>query len=158
METSEPAPKRPCKAGAHKTPFQTKHAIQYGLSITTRDPMSSEVVAVRCQFCICFGHEGSSKKSLMTWMFEGPPFRTNNYTQHLRLNHKTRWEEYQGLAHQEKSKYFDIAVKHAETICHYIEPRFEAITLTISSNIIDVVIGNMLWHPTDMEGQTRENA
>ncbi|CAM6016767.1 unnamed protein product [Sphagnum balticum] len=158
METSELALRHFYKAGARKTPFQTKHAIQYGLSITTRDPMSSEVVAVRCQFCICFGCKGSSKKSLMTWTFEGPPFQIDNYTQHLCLNHKTRWEEYQGLAHQEKSKYFDVAFKHAETICHYIEPRSEAITLTISSNIVDVVIGDMLWHPTDMEGQTRENA
>jgi hypothetical protein len=29
--------------------------------------------------------------------------------------------------------------------------------LTVSSSIVDVVIGDMLWHPTDMEGQTREN-
>jgi hypothetical protein len=78
--------------------------------------------------------------------------------QHLRLNHKTRWGEYQGLAQQEKSKYFDVAVKHAETICHYIESRSEAITLTVGSRIVDVVIGDMLWHPTEMEGQTRENA
>ncbi len=157
METSKPAPKRPYKVGARKMPFQTKHAIQYGLCITAHDPMSSKVVVVRCQFCICFGREGSSKKPLTTWTFEGPPFWTDNYTQHLRLNHKTRWEEYQGLTHQEKSKYFDIVVKHAEIICHYIEPRFEVITLTVSSNIVDVVIGDMLWHPTDMEGQTREN-
>ncbi|KAH9534192.1 hypothetical protein CY35_18G094100, partial [Sphagnum magellanicum] len=81
----------------------------------------------------------SSKKSLTTWTFEGPPFRTDNYTQHLRLNHKTRWEEYQRLAHQDKSKYFDVAVKHAETICHYIEPQSEAITLTVSSSIVDVI-------------------
>jgi len=144
METSKPAPKRPCKAGARKTPFQKKHAIQYGLSITARDPMSSEVVAVCCQFCRCFGRECSSKKSLTIWTFEGPPFRTDNYMQHLCLNHKTRWEEYQGLAHQEKSKYFDVAVKHAKTICHYIEPRSKAITLTVNSNIVDVVIGDML--------------
>ncbi len=122
METSEPALKRPYKVGARKTPFQTKHAIQCGLSIIARDLVSSEVVVVHCQFCICFGRKGSSKKSSTTWTFEGPPFRTNNYTQHLRLNHKTRWEEYQGLAHQEKSKYFDVVVKHVETICHYIEP------------------------------------
>ncbi len=113
METFEPTPKRPCKAGARKTPFQTKHAIQYGLSIIACNPISSEVVAIHCQFCICFGREGASKKSSMTWTFEGPPFRTNNYMQHLRLSHKTRWEEYQGLAHKEKSKYFDVAVKHA---------------------------------------------
>jgi hypothetical protein len=37
-------------------------------------------------------------------------------------------------------------------------PEFEAITLTINSSIVDVMIGDMLWHPTDMEGQTRENA
>jgi len=158
METSEPAPKRPCKAGACKMPFQTKHAIQYGLSITACDLVSSEVVVVRCQFCICFGCEGSSKKSSTTWTFEGPPFQTDNYTQHLRLNHKTRWEKYQGLAHQEKSKYFNVTVKHVETICHYIEPRSKAITLIVSSSIVDVVIGDMLWHPTDMEGQTHENA
>ncbi|KAH9533357.1 hypothetical protein CY35_18G048000, partial [Sphagnum magellanicum] len=58
-----------------------KHAIQYGLSITAHDPMSSE----------------------------------------------------------EKSKYFDVAVKHAEIICHYIEPRSEVITLTVSSSIVDVI-------------------
>jgi len=158
MENSEPALKHPYQAGARKTPFQTKHALQYGLSITARDPGSSEVIAVRCQFCVWFGCEVISKKSSTTWTFEGPPFRTNNYTQHLRLNHKTRWEEYQGLAQQEKSKYFDVAVKHVETICHYIESRSKAITLTIGSRIVDVVIGDMLWHPTEMEGQTRENA
>jgi len=158
METFELASKRLEKAGARKTPFLTKHAIQYGLSITARDLVSSEVVAIHYQFCICFGREGSSKKLSTTWTFEGPPFRTDNYTQHLCLNHKTWWEKYQGLAHQEKSKYFDVAVKHTQTICHYIEPRSEAITLTISSSIVDVVIGNMLWHPINMEGQTRENA
>ncbi len=158
MENSEPVLERPCQAGARKTPFQTKHALQYGLSITARDPGSSEVVVVRCQFCVCFGREVISKKSSTTWTFKGPPFRTDNYTQHLRLNHKTWWEEYQGLAHQEKSKYFDVAVKHAETICHYIESRSEAITLIVGSRIVDVVIGDMLWHPTEMEGQTRENA
>jgi hypothetical protein len=158
METSELALTRPYKARARKTPFQTKHTIQYGLSITARDLMSSEVIVVCCQFCICFGREGSSKKSLTIWMFERPPFRADNYTQHLRLNHKTRWEEYQGLAHQEKSKYFNVVVKHVETICHYIEPRSKAITLTVSNIIVDVVIGDMLWHLTDMEGQTRENA
>jgi len=30
--------------------------------------------------------------------------------------------------------------------------------LIVSSSIVDIVIGDMLWHPTDMEGQTRENA
>jgi hypothetical protein len=30
--------------------------------------------------------------------------------------------------------------------------------LTVNNSIVDVVIGDMLWHPTDMEGQTRENA
>ncbi len=74
METFEPVLKRPCKVGACKMPFQMKHAIQYGLSITACDPVSSKVVVVRCQFCICFGCEGSSKKSSTTWTFEGPPF------------------------------------------------------------------------------------
>jgi hypothetical protein len=36
--------------------------------------------------------------------------------------------------------------------------RSEAITLTVNSNIIDVMIGDMLWHPTNMEGRTHENA
>jgi hypothetical protein len=55
-------------------------------------------------------------------------------------------------------KYFNVAVKHTETICHYIESRSEAITLIVGSRIVDVVIGDMLWHPSEMEGQTRENA
>ena len=127
-------------------------------SVTARDAATSQVAAVRCQFCVCSGREASSKKSSTTWTFEGPPFRTENYTQHLRLNHTSRWAEYQGLAPQEKSKYFDVAVKHPARVCHYIESRYAAITLTVRISIVDVVIGDMLWHPKDMEGQTRANA
>ncbi len=140
----------------HPSRWNTPYNMDFPLQPATQCLL--KFVAIRCQFCICFGREGSSTKSLTTWTFEGPPFRTDNYTQHFHLNHKTRWEEYQGLAHQEKLKYFNVVIKHAETICHYIKPWSEAITLTVSSNIVAVVIGNMFWHPTNMEGQTRENA
>jgi len=76
----------------------------------------------------------------------------------LVTGHHVWGRAYEHDTHQEKLKYFDVIVKHAETICHYIEPRSKTITLTVNNSIVDVVIGDMLWHPTDMEGQTRENA
>ena len=156
MEVSEPAAKRPCKSGARKTPFQPKHVLQYGLHITARDPQSSEVVAVRCQFCVCFGREGSAKKSSTSWTFEGPPFRTDNYTQHHRLNHKSRWEEYQKMSPEENRN--TLMFKHAESICHSIENRSASTIFVIRKPIVDVIIGDMLWHESQMEGQTRANA
>jgi hypothetical protein len=39
------------------TSFQEKHAVQYGLEISTRDPEKKAVTAVMCRFCRFFGRE-----------------------------------------------------------------------------------------------------
>lgn len=56
MDSTEPASKR-----FRKTPFQSKHLLQNGISIANRDTRFFEVVALRCQFCVYFGREEHAK-------------------------------------------------------------------------------------------------
>ena len=54
--------------------FPMDHVIKYGLKIMGHDPETSDVLSVRCQFCIYFGPENDpkevrqrAKKTKMTW-------------------------------------------------------------------------------------------
>lgn len=122
MKVREPAAKLPCR----EAPFQQKHALNYDLQIIPRHSQTSAVVAVRCQFCVCFGREVAKKKSATSLTIECPPFRTGNYRQHHRINYKTTRANYEELSHAEKPRFFDVPVKHAESFCHYPENRAEA--------------------------------
>lgn len=153
MESIEPPSKR-----LRKTPFQQKHLLQYGLCIASRDARTSEVVAVRCRFCVCFEREELVKKSSTSWTFEGPPFKTDNYMQHLCINHQVRWRKYQKLSTEDKYKYFAVSIKHAETICHFMENQSAMSTFIIRCSIVDVIIGDMLWNENDLYGQSQANA
>lgn len=113
MNSADPASKQ-----FGKTQFQSKYIIQYDLYIASCDARFSKVIAVRCRFCICFGHEKVAKKSLK---FEGCPFITNNYMQQLCINHQVRWKEYQKFSTKDKFNYFAVAIKHAKNICHVFQ-------------------------------------
>ena len=41
----------------HKTLFQLKHEIKYGLKVAEMDPVTSQLVSMSCQFCVLFGRE-----------------------------------------------------------------------------------------------------
>jgi len=40
-----------------QTLFQVAHLLEYGLTITQRDPKTLQVCSVRCQFCAFFSRE-----------------------------------------------------------------------------------------------------
>ena len=42
---------------SRKTLYNRTHDLEYGLKVAERDPVSTEVVSVCCQFCVFFGRE-----------------------------------------------------------------------------------------------------
>jgi hypothetical protein len=99
------------------TPFQEKHAAQYGLEISTREPETTTVTSVICRYCRFFGREekvGQKRKpSSVTKSFKFP-FRPALNTQHLEGFFK--WTEYQALAATEKESFFVSVVPVVNTL------------------------------------------
>ena len=59
--SSEPVATMPKAKGGITPPFPMKHVIQYGLRVMERDSETSDMLSVRCQFCIYFGPEDDWK-------------------------------------------------------------------------------------------------
>ena len=144
---------------ARKTPFLKKHALQYGVRPCERSSGThGYVVSAECLFCIHFGREqkpGSKRARTANTKYYTSPFRADNYTQHLKTQHPERWEEYQGLSHEEKMTYFEHAVPIKKTLHGHFGSSQMAMNYTINGQIIDKIIGEMLWDPDDIDGQSR---
>jgi len=89
----------------------------YGLNVMERCRDTGEVVSVRCQFCIYFGHETDPEKprqyakktTKMAWT---NVFRADQFQDHHLSEHPQEWERYQACSYDEKLKFFDSKVPH----------------------------------------------
>src|SRR5947209_4619593 len=91
--------------------FQTLHTSEYGLKIMERCASTTQVVSVRCQFCIYFGVQiddtkaprvRSTKTTIMTWT---RPFRVDKYKAHHKSQHASNWATYQTCSFDEKAQF-----------------------------------------------------
>jgi hypothetical protein len=107
------------------SPFQEKHAVQYGLEISTRDPETKVVTSVMCRFCRFFGREekvGQKRKPTSDTKSFMVPFRPALYIQHLEGHHFSKWEEYEALAAAEIESIFKSVVPVVNTLrSHLLE-------------------------------------
>jgi hypothetical protein len=152
------------RAKLRKTKFQSSHKIIYGLQIMETDERTKLVKSVSCRFCAIFGREsmpGVKRKRQQTdrtWSWAGPPFRAESFKNHHESQHSLTWERYQALSHAEKVKFFDVNVKSEDTLHRFFGDTSTSLHFTIDSNIIDIIIGDMLFHPDDHNGITQANA
>jgi hypothetical protein len=144
-----------------KTPFQRGHEVQYGLQVTERDPRTSAVLAVSCRFCLKFGREakpGAKRKRTSNVQVFKTPFHTDAYKKHHANVHPEKWQQYLDFSTEEKETFFDGAFNHASTLMAHFESE-GALTLTFNRDIVEVIIGDMLFDPDDEVTQsTRERA
>ena len=95
---------------SRKTPFQTSHALEYGLSITAHD-LQKAVSCVQCDFCVYYGRigddEGRKRARTRNTRLFSPPFRPELYRKHLTSQHAEHWLAYQSLSNAEKKIFFD---------------------------------------------------
>ncbi|CAK9209291.1 unnamed protein product [Sphagnum troendelagicum] len=146
------------------TPFRTEHALQFGVKVVERDAATKEVVSTSCLFCIHFGREeniGSKRSRTANVMYFKKPFRSDMYLRHMTSQHPLRWNEYSALNQTEKASYFDAnaPVVHPNTIKSYFGGSQVPIQLLVDKDIVDVIIGDMLFQDDDNNEEiTKERA
>ncbi|KAH6578257.1 hypothetical protein BASA61_003987 [Batrachochytrium salamandrivorans] len=151
----------PPKSSKKQLRFQSSHELMYGLKITARDKSTGEVSSCACRFCIVFGREdkvGAKRKATeRTKYFDH--FRTDNYMQHLVQQHPKKWSEYEVLkSAEEKEAFFHaVDVPFVSTLAAHFE-REGMLRFLINKSIVEVIIGNLMFHPDDVDGCTISRA
>src|SRR5437762_6047889 len=130
-----------------------------------RCPNTSQVISVRCQFCIYFGPETDPAKprqraartTKMTWT---RCFQSDFYTKHLKTQHPSIWAIYQACSYVEKAQFFDSKIPLENTLVPHINSGSNATPLkfNIHLSIVDTLIRDMFFHPDDQGGVTQKTA
>jgi len=144
------------------TPFQAHHVAEFGVRICERAVgNSTTVVTTACRFCEVFGKE-ESKVAMKRGRSERikyfkAPFRKENYSSHHTRMHSTQRAEYRELEASAKKSFFDNGtISGSQTTMHaFVAPRTPQVSVLIDKDIVDVIIGEMMFHPEDMDGITR---
>ncbi|KAH6577117.1 hypothetical protein BASA60_004196 [Batrachochytrium salamandrivorans] len=146
---------------AKKQLFIAKHQQQFGLVIKARDAATATVTSVACRFCITFGKEeevGRKRKATSNVKyFES--FRTDNHLSHLQGQHSLKWEEYQRIhTSDEREAFFtNREIPFIATLDAHFESE-RPLQFLINKDIVDIIIGDLLFHPDDVEGISHTRA
>lgn len=146
------------------TPFNEAHTLVYGLRPCERDTATSAVVSVACQFCVHFGREqklGAKRKATANIQYFKRPFRVDMYAKHMKAQHAQQWETYSALSNTQKSTFFDeqAPTPYRDTIRSHFGGSQQAVHHFVNKEIVDVIIGEMLFHPDDSNTEiTKERA
>ncbi len=81
------------------------------------------------------------------------PFRKENYSLHHTRMHSTQWAEYRELEASAKKSFFDNGmISDSQTTMHaFAAPHTPQVSVLIDKDIVDVIIGEMMFHPEDMD-------
>ncbi len=132
------------------TPFQTKHALEFGLEVISKDAKRDVIL----QHLLCV-HEcwdgvevgdslGRKRKSISTIKYFTKSFTPFNYHYHLK-QHIESWATYQTLSDQDKKEYFKSKVKRINTLHQHMDLITDSIKFVISANIVNTIIGNIFF-------------
>lgn len=141
--------------------YQASHSSKYGLKISARHPGTSHVISAVCRFCTVFGREENvgGKRARTANVKYFSTFRTDGYKRHLTSAHSEKWEEYKTLITAADKEQFFKSVPTA--FVNTLDAHFETsshLRVLINGNIVEVVVGDLLFHPDDLEGVTHERA
>jgi hypothetical protein len=142
--------------------FQPMHEVEYGLKVSARNPSSGKVSCVLCRFCTTFGREehvgGRRARTRNVKYFT--TFRTDGYKRHLSNAHSTLWAQYQVISSDKgKEEFFsDVPVSFVNSIDSHLENQKNHIRVVINGPIVETVVGDLLFHPDDVQSVTRERA
>ena len=148
----------------HVNYFQDKHCNEFGLRITARDASSSKVSSVVCLFCTTFGKEvnvgAKQRRTQKPKYWSTGSFRADNYLSHMRSQHKTKFEEYQQIASAEDRLTFftSVEVPFGNTLHAHAADDQAILRFWINKPIVETIIGEMFFHPDDVEGVTQARA
>ena len=154
---------KPPGARALNTNFQHEHTVTFGLKVTQKNITTGAVISVRCEFCVYFGHEvteldrprlRAKKETQKSWTNN---FRTELYRNHMRGEHKAIWEKYQTCSYEDKVNFFNEKVAMKNTLLNHFDGS-KPIQYAFNTDIIEVLICDMFFHPDDHGGVTQTAA
>jgi hypothetical protein len=133
------------------TPFQTKHTLEFGLEVVSKDAKGD--VTVRCLFYIHEGRDGveisnslgRKHKATSTIKYFMKLFAPFNYHYHLK-QHAKSWAAYQALSDQDKKEYFKNKVNRINILHQHMDLITHLIKFIILTNIVDTIISNIFFH------------
>jgi hypothetical protein len=146
----------------HNTSFQAHHVTEFGLQICKcAVGNNTTVVTTACRFWEVFGKEESKVgmkrgRSKHVKYFKAPFCKENYSSRHTQM-HSTQWAEYRELEVSAKKSFFDIGtISSSQTTMHaFAAPCTPQVNVLIDKDIIDVIIGEMMFHLEDMDKITR---
>lgn len=143
MTPSRPA--RPIRKRAQD--FNSAWASTFGVSISSRDPRTSRISTVTCRFCTTFGRENSRLKTAQIFK---PPYRTDNFRQHLRRQHSDRWATYQAIeSAAEREAFFNVEIPYCQTMTSHFGTGDDSISMEVIPSVVDLLKSLYL---SNMEG------
>jgi hypothetical protein len=138
------------KSTKRTTPFQHKHALEFGLEIVEFEKKgnTSIMTSMCCLFYMYHGqdvrlasHKHKPTDNIHIFKMS---FIKQHYLSHLN-QHVETWEEYNELFIDDKKVYFDDKVKCANTMHMYIDTSQDAICFTISLPIVNIIIKELFY-------------
>jgi hypothetical protein len=84
-----------------------------------------------------------------TDQFYAIPFHADLMLKHVKGQHAVKWAKYVALSSGKQDSFFDSVQPHADTMYHYIDMEGDEINLVMSTEIVDVIIDEMLFWPKD---------
>ena len=144
------------------TPFQSLHALEFGLRISERSAGAiSTVVTVVCRLCKVFGKEEALKERKRSHSdrvkYFKAPFWKYNFSSHIQRMHSSKWTEYCELESGANNLFFDIGRSSgSQAMMHaFAGPHTFPLCDLIDKDIVAIIIGDIMFHPEDMVGITR---
>jgi hypothetical protein len=145
-------------AGGLRTPYKPSHGLKFGLEVSERNPTTSAVVSAGCLFCVKVGRATANDSSRKRGRTENVqyyrvPFSTDNMKTHAEKQHPDAFEECSSLGVTEKKSNFDDV--NRKNILHAHLDGEKPLRFMINKDIVDVVIGEMLFDPDDVKQRQR---
>ena len=147
--------------------FSLEWILKYGLEVATRHPSTTEVTSVLCLFCRSFGREDEDaerkRKRTTNLKYYSYPWRADNFSSHLKLQHPVKWNEYTSLSVEEKEKFFakNESAK-AVNMRSFVQPEAsmkariiakQKFKFIIDADIIETLIFGLLFNNSEEEGE-----
>ncbi|KAH8955409.1 hypothetical protein BDL97_08G136500 [Sphagnum fallax] len=134
-----------------KTPFQPKHALEFGLEVYSTNRHGNEIRVNLGRDEVVVEPGGSYKqKSRSDIKYYNASFAPQNYRNHNWGKHNEAWTEYQALSREDKDNFFKDKTSVVNTLHNYIDMTKDTIHFSLSSRIIDVIIGNIFFRDDEV--------
>ena len=145
-----------------QTPFQAKHALEYGVELVKTE--KGGIHTVRCLFCVFEGRDsvrvgsmtGRKRKSRQDIKYYMKPFSPQNCRSHNSGQHAESWAAYAELSAEDKRNDFTGKVKRGNTLDQHYDLEGDSLVFSVQPPIIDIIVGDMFFRNNELLDDAEE--